>query len=223
MPFVSWCAAAAAESTARVTFEGCEVGKPPTGWSCRNGSASSVYSVGSEGGRKFLHADARGTGVQIGRETAWSLKEFPVLEWQWRAVLFPRNGDERKKATNDSVLGLYVVFGQWPLIKAIKYVWSDVLPVGMCLESPFFSRTKIVVVESGRDREGQWVTERRDVLADFRHLFGDRETAPMARGIGLLTDADNTGSRAIGDYGDIEMLGIHEYPPIDEDSHLMRH
>jgi hypothetical protein len=190
-----------------VTFEGNEVGKPPTGWVSRNGNAADVYSVQSEGGRKFLHADARGTAVQIGWEIPWSLKEFPLLEWQWRALLFPRNGDERKKATNDSVLGLYVVFGQWPFMKTIKYIWSGTLPLDTALDSPFSSRTKMIVLESGLSLQGQWVTERRDVLADFHRLFGDGEATPKARGIAVLTDADNTDSHAIGDYGDIEILG----------------
>jgi hypothetical protein len=205
-----------AELTTRLLFEENEVGKPPSGWACRNGSAAAVYSICVEEGKKYLHADARSTGVQIGREITWHLRELPILQWQWRAVLFPRGGDERKKATNDSVLGLYVIFGQWPLMKVIKYVWSETLPVGTCLESPFFSGTKIVVVESGHGFEGQWVIERRDVLADFRRLFGSKQAAPIARGIGILTDADNTGSHAIGDYGDIEMLGIHEYKPTIE-------
>ena len=82
--------------------------------------------------------------------------------------------------------------------------------MGTSLDSPFFSRTKFVVLESGQGLQGRWVTERRDVLADFHRLFGEGETAPAARGIGLLTDADNTNSRAIGDYGDMEMLGADQ-------------
>ncbi len=182
--FASLPTMAMAQHAIHVTFEGNEVGKPPTGWASRNGSAADVYSVQSEGGKKFLHADARGTAVQIGLEVPWSLKEFPLLQWQWRALLFPRNGDERKKATNDSVLGLYVVFGRWPFMRTIKYIWSEPLPVNTSLESPFSSRTKMIVLESGHSREGQWITERRDVLADFHRLFGDEETVPTARGIG---------------------------------------
>jgi hypothetical protein len=208
--FASWLPTAAAQPAIHISFEESDVGKPPTGWTSRNGNAAEVYSVRSEGGKTFLHADARGSAVQIGHEIAWSLKELPLLQWQWRAVLFPLNGDERRKATNDSVLGLYVVFGRWPFIKAIKYIWSESLPVGTSLDSPFSSRTKLVVLESGQGLAGRWVTERRDVLADFHRLFGDGETAPAARGIGLLTDADNTNSRAIGDYGDMEIFGADQ-------------
>jgi hypothetical protein len=201
---------ATAQPVIHIAFEENDAGKLPAGWASRSGNAADVYSVRAEGGKRFLHADARGTSVQIGHEIAWSLKEFPALEWQWRAVLFPRNGDERKKATDDSVLGLYVVFGQRPFVKTIKYIWSEGLPAGTSLDSPFTSRTKMIVLESGHDLEGRWVTERRDVLADFHRLFGDRETAPTAMGIAVLTDADNTNSRAVGDYGDIDILSASQ-------------
>ena len=204
--FVPWSSAAHAQSAVHITFDGYEVGKPPTGWGSRNGNIADVYSVQEEGGRKFLHADARGTAIQIGFETKWSLKEYPLLEWQWRALILPDRGDELKKATNDSVLGLYVVFGRLPFIKAIKYVWSTTLPVGLSLESPFSSSTKIIILESGDVLLGKWVSERRDVLADYLHLFGGKNDALVPRGIAILTDADNTASRASGDYGDIDVL-----------------
>lgn len=203
----TWLPVAAGQPTVRLDFTACEIGKPPAGWPSWNGSAASVYSIRSEGDKKFLHADAGGTAVQIGHEMSWPLKELPFLEWQWRAMLFPGKSDERKKATDDSVLGLYVVFGRAPLVKAIKYIWSDALPVGTALDSPFTSRTKMIVLESGRELAGKWVTERRDVLADYRRLFGDGESDPVAKGIAVLTDADNTNSHAVGDYGDIQISG----------------
>ena len=67
------------------------------------------------------------------------------------------------------------------------------------------SRTRIVVVRSNRTLAGTWVTERRDVLSDYRRFFDDHAT-PVARGIAVLTDSDNTHSRAVGDYADIETL-----------------
>ncbi len=202
---VPWSCPALAQSAIHISFEGFEMGEPPPGWVSRNGNIGDVYTVQEEGGKKFLHADARGTAVQIGFEAKWSLKEHPLLEWQWRALILPDKGDEMKKATNDSVLGLYVVFGRQPFIKTVKYVWSTTLPVGLSLESPFSSRTRMIVLESGDAFMGKWVSERRDVLADYRRLFG-KDDAPVTRGIAILTDADNTASRACGDYGDIDIL-----------------
>lgn len=187
-----------------LNFEGDEVGKFPSGWSSRDKeNMIKIYTVQAEGGNKFLHADSRGTSVQIGYEKKWEIKDFPILRWRWRAQTFPEGTNEREKSGNDNVLAVYVVFGGWPIPSSIKYIWSDTLPVGATFDSPHSGKTKIIVVRSGRSRIGRWVTEERNVLADYRSLFGEEEKNPAAKGIALLTDSDNTNTRAVGDYGDI--------------------
>jgi hypothetical protein len=207
---VAWTPLLGAQTPIRVTFAADEAGQFPSNWQSRDGNAKDIYSVRAEGGKKFLHADAKGLSAQIGYEGKWPLRDYPALRWQWRPVLFPTNTDERKKEGNDSVLGLYVVFGRWPFIKSIKYIWSDTLPVGASFNSPFSKSAKIIVLRSGRTATGMWVTETRDVLADYQRVFGDSDPAPAAEGIAILTDSDNTNSHAIGDYADIEALPLPE-------------
>jgi hypothetical protein len=190
-----------AQSLFSIKFENDEAGKFPAGWSSRDKeNMGRVYSVRAEDGHRFLHADAQGISVQIGYEKTWNLKEFPILRWRWRALVFPEGSDERKKSGNDNVLSVYVVLGGWPIPSSLKYSWSDTLPVGMIFDSPHSSKTKVFVVRSGRSLSGKWLTEERNVLADYRSLFGMGEKNPSARGILLLTDSDNTMTRAVGDY-----------------------
>ena len=201
-----------AQSPLRITFGGDEIGRFPSGWESKDkANMVKIYSVRAEGDVKFLHADASGTSVQIGYEQRWPLQEFPTLRWRWRAVLFPERSNELEKSGNDSVLGIYVMFSSFP-VRVIKYIWSDTLPVGSFLESPHSSGTKMVVVCGGRELIGTWVTRERNVLEDYRRFFGASEKNPVAKGIGLLTDSDNTRSRAIGDYGDIEILSLSGRP-----------
>ena len=191
----------------QVNFQHDEVGKFPSGWKSRDQDDSAlVYSVQAAGEKKFLHADARGLSVQISYEQKWELGDFPILRWQWRAVTFPVGSNERVKSGNDSVLGLYVVLSGLPFVKTIKYIWSDTLPEGTVFDSPYSSGTKMIVLRSGRALAGSWRTEERDVLSDYERLFGKKEKHPKAIGIAILTDADNTNSRAIGDYADIAIL-----------------
>jgi hypothetical protein len=206
---LGWSTALFAQSPFRINFQSDEIGKLPSGWiSWDEKGANRVYSVQEEGGKRFLHADAKGTRDQLGCEHPWSLREFPLLQWQWRAVVFPVNSNEREKSRNDSVLGLYVVFGHWPFIKTIKYVWSDALPAGTTFTSPYSSTTKIVVVRGGRSRQGTWVNEKRNVLSDYRELYGEGEKTPLTSGIAVLTDSDDTRSHAVGDYTDIQVLSL---------------
>ena len=134
----------------------------------------------------------------------FSLVEFPILEWRWRAVLFPSRSDERKKAGDDSVLGLYVLFGHPPFLNAIKYIWSDTLPVGMTFDVAFYFADK-----AGRRRERsnavRVVGDREDAMSlpTIGRLFGNREATRSQAGIAVLTDGDNTNSHAVGDYGEI--------------------
>jgi len=187
-----------------LNFQNDEPGKFPTGWSSRDKeNMGKVYSVRAEDGHKFLHADAKAISVQIGLEKGWRLEDYPILRWRWRPRLFPEGSNEREKSGNDSVLSLYVVYGGWPVPSSLKYIWSDNLPEGKSFDSPHSSKTKVLVVRSGRSLAGKWVTEERNVLADYRRLFGEGEKNPSARGILLLTDSDNTKTRAAGDYDEI--------------------
>ncbi len=180
------------------TFEHQTPGRPPGGWKARGGDARKVYVVREEGGRKYLHADARDVSIQIGKEEEIDVRKTPVLAWRWRVAALPTGGDERKKETGDSAAGVYVVFGGWPIPNTIKYVWSSTLPQGTRLESPFAGQTKIVVLRSGMANAGQWVGERVNVLEDYRTFFG-KDPDP-AKGIGILSDSDNTKSRSVADY-----------------------
>jgi hypothetical protein len=196
-----------AQPLLRVTFEHDVVGKFPSGWKSRDQEESvKVYSVQAAGEKKFLHADARGLSVQISYEKKWDLRDFPLLRWQWRAVTFPAGSNERVKSGNDSALGLYVVLSGLPFVKTIKYIWSDTLPAGTVLDSPYSGGTKMMVLRNGRDLAGTWLTEERDVLSDYERLFEKKEKHPKAIGIAILTDADNTNSRSVGDYTDISIL-----------------
>ena len=202
-----WGSSLGSHSPIDLLFNNYEIGRLPSDWISQDTkNAAKVYTVQKEGDKRFIHADAKGTRDQIGYEVRWALREFPLLQWQWRAVLFPTGSDEREKSRNDSVLGLYVIFGHWPFIKAIKYIWSDTLPVGASFTSPYSSTTRIVVLRSGRVQQGIWLTEKRDVLADYFRIYGEGEKNPVASGIGILTDADDTNSHAIGDYADFHTL-----------------
>jgi hypothetical protein len=190
-----------AQTLFNVDFQKDEPGKSPSGWSSQEPEkVARVYKVQAEEGNKFLRADARRASIQIGYESKWDVKKYPVLSWKWRAVVFPEHSNERKKSGNDSVLGVYAVFGGWPVPSSIKYIWSDTLPVGVSFDSPHSGKTKIIVVRSGRGMMEKWVSENRDVLADYRKLFGGGEKDPVSRGIAVLTDSNETNSRAVGDY-----------------------
>src|SRR5581483_1422289 len=84
----------------------------PKQWAVRGdeATAKAVYSVVEEDGNRFLRAYADKQDVQIGISRIIEPKEFPALQWRWRAKQLPTGADERAEKTNDSAAAVYVVF-----------------------------------------------------------------------------------------------------------------
>ena len=202
--FVAGSAPAADESGCipLASFDDAAVGSFPAGWRVRTDEGKKVYQVQRDGEREFLRADAEGLGIQAAREHQWNLDEYPVLAWSWRPRRFPNGADERT-GKNDSVLSLYMLvpYSRVRGPRAVKYVWSAAVPEGTRLESNG-GLTQVRVLRTGSDPRDEWTEERVNVRDDFRAFF-EEQTTPTPAGIAVLTDADDTGSRAIGDYTDV--------------------
>jgi hypothetical protein len=81
------------------------------------------------------------------------------------------------------------------------YIWANDLPRETLLRNAHTGRVRMIVVGSGTQRLGEWVTVRRNLLEDYRRAFGEEPWDVVA--IGVMTDSDNTRSRARAYYGDI--------------------
>jgi hypothetical protein len=184
-------------------FTSSKPGEFPADWKVRKDAGKSAYTVQEEAGTRFLHAQAASIGQQAARQfDKWNLDEYPILAWRWRPVEFPKGGDERTSA-NDSALAVYflVPYSNIRGPRALKYVWSEKVPVGTDLESNM-GLTKVRVLRSGTPADAKaWTEERIDVRADFLKRFAQTEV-PKPGGIAVLTDSDDTSSRAQGDYAD---------------------
>jgi hypothetical protein len=182
-------------------FSQATVGQFPQGWEVRADEGKAVYRVREDGGQRFLAAASKGLGVQAGRETKqWDLTTHPVLAWSWRPREFPRGGDERASNTNDSALAVYmaVPYSRVRGPKAVKYIWSEKVPVGTRLSSNT-GLTQVRVLRSGPSPKEGWVDERVNVRDEWKAAFKESET-PKPGGIAVLTDADDTRSAAAGEY-----------------------
>ena len=181
-------------------FSTAKVGEFPSEWKVRKDEGKGVYSVREEGGKRFLHAASVGLGIQAAKQYAWDLNAYPVLVWSWRPIEFPRGADERESSTNDSALSVYMLvpYSRIRGPKAVKYVWSERVPVGTRLSSNF-GLTQARVLRSGVEKKGEWVEERVNVRDGFLKYF-DTKDVPRPAGIAVLTDSDDTKSSAQGDY-----------------------
>lgn len=169
------------------------------------------FTVVEEDGNKALRVHVLGEAVHLTMANEedgfdWDLTSHPRLAWDWRAISLPENAREDKKNLNDTGAGLYVIYKFEGFIikkpKAIKYVYSSTLPVGTVVS---YGKLKVIVVSTAADGIGEWQHIERDVVADYREVFGgDPPDRPLS--IRLWGDSDNTGSLAEADFDNIRLL-----------------
>jgi hypothetical protein len=173
-----------------------------------------------------LEADADRSASGMVRRIRVQPQTHPLLEWRWRVGNLILGADKRIASLDDSPARLFVSFhgdaqrldfhsrSQFRFAKAVSgqalpyatlmYVWSNKLPVGTVVQNPHTDRIRAIVVGSGGEGLGEWRDYRRNVLEDYRMVFGEEPWDIVA--VGVMTDADNTRQKARCLYGDITLL-----------------
>lgn len=95
--------------------------------------------------------------------------------------------------------------GEAPPYATLMYVWDAKAPVGTEVVSARSDRMRKIVVASGGESLRTWRRFERDVVADFRRVYGGESPGALI-GLALMTDADNTKGRVEACYGSIRLL-----------------
>jgi hypothetical protein len=152
-----------------------------------------------------------------------------TLRWRWRLDEPLLKTDLSKKSGDDSAVKVCALFDEpleqlgfvernlWRFMRnaahdpklpaaTLCYVWDHLLPTGTLLPSAFTKRLRMIVVNSGEQQLKQWVTQERDLAADFRAAFGgESPTIPPLVGIAVEADADNTADTSLAYVGDLAL------------------
>ena len=172
----------------------------PEGWEGQKwGSPAYNMTIVENDGHKVLRLVSKNEGSTISKDLKGKvdLKETPILEWSWRVVTLPANGDSRRKETDDQAAQIYIGWPRFPEAvrsRIIGYVWDTSAPVGTIVKSEKTSTITYVVVRSGKTELGRWITERRNVVEDFRKIYGDAPDNPGGLSVGI--DSNDTHSSA---------------------------
>lgn len=185
-------------------FESSNFNQFPSNWMVKSffgykkPTGDEPYLVTNKNNNLFLTAFSEGDAITIGKNIDFDIKKYRYFSWRWKIEKLPTNGRENKFFRSDSAAGVYLLF---PNKRNIKYVWSTTLNIGTLTESPFYSKTKIIVLQSGQQHLNQWISEKRDVFSDYKMVFGEEiKENPIV--LGILTDSDSTDSIAIANYDD---------------------
>lgn len=148
---------------------------------------------------------------------------FQYLQWEWKIESVLESGDLTEKDGDDFAARIYVTFdypaSKLPFgqkikyriyktftsfdipLRSLNYVWASSEEVGTIAESPFTSWVQYIVVQSGNGQAGEWISNKRNILEDYRKAFG--EEPPEISGITIMTDSDNTGESTKAWFGKI--------------------
>jgi hypothetical protein len=173
-------------------------------WKEKRFAGRTDYHLVSQSARSVLRAESRAAASGLFREIQVDLSTTPVLHWSWRVDNLLKGIDERSREGDDYPARVYVVFSGglffWRT-RAINYVWSSNQPADSQWPNAFTANARMIAVESGDEKVGQWVNEQRNVAEDFRRQFGKEPGTVDA--VAIMTDTDNSGLQATAWYGDI--------------------
>jgi hypothetical protein len=192
-------------------------------WVTLRGNTPTEYRLVSDDGVVVLQADASAGGSGLFRKIRVDPHRDPILEWRWRVPLESGAGGARGPSASSPPVRLALAFdgdtskldfddrAKLRLAKALTpnglpyasllYVWQRRTPQETIYSSPHTQRVRHLVVESGPQRLGQWVVERRNVLEDYRRVF--HEEPGDIVGVGVMTDFGDDGGPRRAFYGDI--------------------
>ncbi len=179
-------------------------------WEEKSFQGRTEYTLVRDGNNQVLKADSRSSASGLIFKQEFDLRQYPRLAWRWKVENILQKGDERSKAGDDYAARVYVVFPHWfaPKTRSINYIWANRLPREAFVPNPYFGNAVMLAVQSGPGRVGEWISEERDVAADYRRIFG--EEPPLAGAVAIMTDTDNTGEAAVAWFDDLRLLSAKE-------------
>jgi Protein of unknown function (DUF3047) len=182
-----------------------------------------TYTLVKDGDTVVVKAVAKASASGLTREIKINPKEYPVVQWRWKVSNILKKGNVKRKDGDDYPARIYITFkydpsklsfaqkakyntvkllyGQYPPLGAINYIWESKTPKGTMVPNPYTDRVMMIVVESGEADLNKWVKEERNIYEDYKKAFKDDPSE--ISGVAIMTDTDNTGESATAYYGDI--------------------
>ena len=174
----------------------------PIDWQIVKKAGSPILKIKKENNGHSLHLMSEKSSFGLKKNIYVDVKKYPYINFKWKVKELPENGDFRKKETDDQAAQVYVVFGKFTFLSTIiGYIWENKTPQFTTGVSPVWSRSRIIVLESGSEKLGKWVMETRNIYEDYKKLFG--KTPSNANLITLYINSQHTKSRAESYFGEI--------------------
>ena len=223
-------AAVPAEGPAMQPASSPKAAAEPHGWqgvALNTRKRPTVYALEGQGEQFRIEARAESSASLFLHPAAVDLRRTPEIAWRWRLRLQPVAPDITLAGREDSAARVVLCFdgdrkrlsraermtlaladrlaGRAMPFATLMYVAAPGLPVGTLVPSPYTRRVQMIVVDDApATPDGGWRRFRRDVVSDYRRAWGELPGPLTAYGV--MTDSDNTGSRAEAAYAGLRFM-----------------
>ena len=200
--------AAAADQVLTEDWKSSTVGATglPGNWKPQNWGTPNYQNIKivDDGGHRALSMKSADDSSTINRDIKGKvdLNATPILEWEWKAIALPKGANSCNKDTDDQAGQVFLLWPRFPeqvRSRIIGYVWDTTRPVGTTCKSEKTGMVTYIVVRSGSADLNRWITEQRNVVEDFKKVYGDTPDAPAV--LSLAIDSNDTHSTAEVMYG----------------------
>lgn len=215
-----------------VTTDRPEVARTPAtaGWQHYKlpGKQPTHYNYAFIDGRHAVAASAS-SSASVLRQSVWI--EPPFLQdiaFSWKVKQLISGADLTRRETHDSPVRLVLAFegdrsefsmknsmlselsltltGEEMPYATLMYVWCNACARETLYINPRTDRIREIVLETGPENTGKWLSYQRDIQADYLKAFGQAPGALV--GVGIMTDTDNTRQSAVAWYGPISLTPL---------------
>ena len=169
----------------------------PIGWILKIWRGQPDFKLINDKEEKVYRLRSKASAISLYKEIKLNVKKTPVLEWTWKTTKIPEKGSAKNYSRDDQAIGIYVVFPRFPSMlnsRLIAYIWDSNVTKGKILRSRKQLMVHYIVVRSGKKDLNKWITERRNVLEDYKKIFSS--TPPKIGGISIMIDSDDTNDTA---------------------------
>lgn len=194
-------------------------------WNMHPTKRPTRYRMVELGGERVLEASADTAVAGLLHALDLDPNERPILDWRWRVEGTVPGADVGERGMDDAPARIVLAFdgdkSTLPLREQmffervkllaghdmpyamLMYVWDNRRPTETVARNFHTSRIQKIVVQSGPQGVKEWLSYRRDIVADYERAYGRKPGRLIA--VGVLTDSDNMRESVRAWYGDIRL------------------
>ncbi len=174
-------------------------------WEEKSFKGNTSYQVVDLDGEQVLQAASVASASGLYKKQQINLKKTPYLNWRWRIENRIDSGNETTKSGDDYAARIYLIIDGgiffWQT-GALSYVWANAADKGAIWDNAYAGKSvKMLALRSAEDDTKKWMTEKRNVYEDLKQVFSKEINTIDA--VAIMTDTDNSGSKAKSYYADI--------------------